>query len=62
MRDFILRKTDKTLSKGEYVVVCLSGSWIEHITERVENILGHGQGGSILDHVRNNSDREEKQG
>ena len=30
-----------------------------HVTERVENVLGHGQGGSILVHVgRNNADRE----
>ena len=37
-----------TLSKGEDVVVCLPGARIEHVTERVENVLGHGQGGSIL--------------
>ena len=46
--DSILRKTDRTLSKGEDVVVCLPGARIEHVTERVENVLGHGQGGSIL--------------
>ena len=49
----------KTLNKGEYVVVCLPGARIEHVTERVENTLGHGQGGSILVHVgTNNADRE----
>ena len=48
MGDSILRKTDRTLSKGEDVVVCLPGARIEHVTERVENVLGHGQGGSIL--------------
>ncbi|KAK2190310.1 hypothetical protein NP493_79g08015 [Ridgeia piscesae] len=42
MGDSILRKTDKTLSKGEDVV-CLPGARIEHVTERVENALGHGQ-------------------
>ena len=53
-----MRKTDKTLIKGEYVVVCLPGARIEHVTERVENVLGHGQGGSILVHVgTNNADR-----
>ena len=58
MGDSILRKTDKTLSKGEDVVVCLPGARIEHMTER-ENKLGHGQGGSILVHVgTNNADRE----
>ena len=58
MGDSILRKTDRTLSKGEDVVVCLPGARIEHVTERVENVLGHGQGGSILVHVgTNNADR-----
>ena len=59
MGDSILRKTDKTLNKGEDVVVCLPGSRIEHVTDRVENVLGHGQGGSILVHVgTNNADKE----
>ena len=59
MGDSILRKTDKTLSKGEDVVVCVPGARIEHVTERVENTSGHGQGGSILVYVRtNNADRE----
>ena len=59
MGDSILRKTDKTLSKGENVVVCLPEARIEHVTERIENTLGGGQGGSILVHVgANNADRE----
>ena len=59
MGDSILRKTDRTLSKGEDVVVCLPGARIEHVTERIENVLGHGQGGSILLHVgTNNADRD----
>ena len=49
----------RILSKGEDVVVCLPGARIEHVTERVENVLGHGQGGSILVHVgTNNADRD----
>ena len=48
MGDSILRKTDRTLSKGEDVVVCLPGARIEHVTERVENVLGHGQGGVYI--------------
>ena len=37
----------------------LPGARIVHVTERVENILGHGQGGSVLVHVgTNNADRE----
>ena len=44
MGDSILRKTDRTLSKGEDVVVCLPGARIEHVTERVENVLGMAKG------------------
>ena len=59
MGDSILRKTDKTLSKGEYVVVCLPEARVDHVTERVENSLGHDQGGSTVVHVgTNNADRE----
>ena len=59
MGDSILRKTDRTLSKGEDVVVCLPGARIEHVTEWVENVLGHGQVGSILVHVgTNNADKD----
>ena len=41
------------------MVICLPGARIEHVTERVENILGHALGGSILVHVgKNNAQRE----
>ena len=47
------------LSKGEDVVVCLRGARIEHVTERVEKIMGRGNGGTILVHVgTNNTDKE----
>ena len=45
--DSIIRKTDSILSKGEDVVVCLPGARIEHVTERVERIMGRGNGGTI---------------
>ena len=45
--DSIVRKTDRVLNKGEDVVVCLPGAKIEAITERVENIVGLGKGGSV---------------
>ena len=32
--DSIVRKTDRSLSKGKDVVVCLPGARIEHVTER----------------------------
>ena len=57
--DSIIRKTDTRLSKGEDVVVCLPGSRIEHVTERVETIMGRGNGGTIIVHVgTNNTDKE----
>ena len=43
--DSIVRKTDTRLSRGEDVVVCLPGARIEHVTERVEDIMGRGNGG-----------------
>ena len=42
--DSIVRKTDTRLSKEEDVVVCLPGARIEHVTERVEKIMGRGKG------------------
>ena len=57
--DSIIRKTDTRLSKGEDVVVCLPGARIEHVTERVEKIVGRGNGGTLLVHVgTNNTDKE----
>ena len=44
-----------TLSKGEDVVVCLPRARIERVTERVDNVLGHSQGGSLLVHVGTNN-------
>ena len=41
MGDSILRKTERTLSKGEDVV-CLLGARIEHVTERVEKLQEDG--------------------
>ncbi len=59
MGNSIGRKTDSRLSKGEDVVVCLPGTRIEHVTERVEQIMGRGNGGSILVHIgTNNADKE----
>ena len=43
--DSIVRKTDSRLRKGKDVVVCLQGARIEHVTERVEQIMGRGNGG-----------------
>ena len=49
----------RVLNKGDDVVVCLPRAKIEAITERVENIVGLGKGGSVLVHVgTNNIERE----
>ena len=39
------------MSKGDDVVVCHSGARLEHATERIENVLGYGQGGYVLVHI-----------
>ena len=49
--DSIVRNTDSRLNKGEDVVVCLPGARIEHVTGRVEKIMGRGKGGTILVHI-----------
>ena len=49
--DSIVRKTDTRLGKRKDLVVCLPGARIEHVTERVEKIMGRGKGGTILVHV-----------
>ena len=56
--DAIVRKTDSRLSNGKDIVVCLPGARIEHVTERVEQIMGRGNGGSIVIHIgTNNADK-----
>ena len=57
--DSIVRKTDRVLNKGDDVVVCLPGAKIEAITERVENIMGSGKGGSVLVHAETNNVEKE---
>ena len=57
--DSIVRKNDRVLYKGDDMVVCFPGAKIETITERVENVVGSGKGGSVLVHVgTNNVERE----
>ena len=57
--DSIVKKTDTKLNKGKDVVVCLQVARIEHVTERVEKIMGRGKGGTILVHVGTNyADKE----
>ena len=57
--DSIVRKTDSTLNRDEDIVVCLPGARIEHVTERVQQIMGRGNGGTLLVHIgTNNADTE----
>ena len=52
------QKTDSTLNKDEDIVVCLPGARIEHVTERVQRIMGRGNGGTLLVHIGTNTDKE----
>ena len=45
MGDSIVRKTSARLNKDDASVVCLPGTRIRHVAERVERILGHGMEG-----------------
>ena len=57
--DSIVRTMDARLNKGEDVVVCLPVARIEHVTERVEKIMGRGKRGTILVHIGTcNADKE----
>ena len=57
--DSIVRKSDRVLSKGDDVEVCLPVAKIKAITEKVEKVMGSGKGGSVSVHVgTNNVDRE----
>ncbi len=57
--DSIVRKTDSTLNKNEDIVVCLPGARIEHNIERVQRVMGRGNGGTLLVHTgTNNTDKE----
>ena len=59
MGDSIFRKIDYALSKDDDIVVCLPGARIEHVTKRVQRIMGRGNGGTILVHIgTNNADKE----
>ena len=48
------RKTD-SLNRDADIVVCWQGVRIEHVTERVQWIMGRGNGGTILVHIRTNN-------
>ena len=60
MWETIVRKTGSRLSKRQDVVDCLPGARIEHVTEKVQDIMGRGNGGSILVHI--GTSNAEKQG
>ena len=58
--DSIVRKTDSTINKNEDIVVCLPGVRIEHVTERVQRIMGRANGGTL--HVHVGTSNAEKEG
>ena len=59
--DYIVRKTDSTLNKDEDIVVCLPGARIEHVTERVQKIMGRGNGGTLLVHMGRTTQTKKEQ-
>ena len=60
MGDSIVRNTDSTLNKYKDIVVCLPGARIEHVTERVQRIMGRGNGGII--YTGSHRDEQRRQG
>ena len=63
VRYSMVQKTDTRLDKGEDVVVCLPGARIVHVAERVEQIMGRGNGGSMLVYIgTNNADTKGTKG
>ena len=57
--DWVVRKTDRVIRKGDDMMVCFSGAKIEAIIERVDKIMGRGKGEAILVDVgTNNAERE----
>ena len=55
VRDSIVRMTDATMNMDENIAICLPGARIEHVTEKIEQILGRGYEGSILVHIGTNN-------
>ena len=53
--DSLVRKTDSRLNNDDDIVVCLPGERIEHVTERVQRIMGLGNGVTILVHIGTNN-------
>ena len=51
VRDSIVKMTDATMNMDDDIAMCLPGARIEHVTEKIEQILGRGYGGSILVHI-----------
>ena len=59
MGDYIIRKVDKIVNRGDDITVCLPGAKIEDIAEKVGQVMGGGTGGAILVHVgTNNAEKE----
>ena len=59
MGDSIVTKLDKIINKGDDVTVCLPGTKMEDVTERVGQVMGNGYGGSIIVYVgTNNAEKE----
>ena len=56
----VVRKTDSTLNNDEDIVVCLPGGRNEHVTERVQRIMGRENGGTLHVHIGTNSAQKKR--
>ena len=61
MGDSIVRKTDSTLNKDEDIVVCLPGAKTEHVTEKIQRMMGRGNGGTLLVHMGRTTQTKKEQ-
>ena len=57
--DYIIRKVDKIVNRGDDITVCLPGKKIEDIAEKAGQVIGGGTGGVVFVHVgTNNAEKE----
>ena len=59
MGDSIIRKVDKIINRGDYIIVCLPGTKIEDVAEKAGQVIYVGTGGAALVQMgRNNAENE----
>ena len=59
MGDYIIRKVDNIVNRGDDIIVCLPGAKIEDVAEKAGQVMVGGTGGAVLVHVgTNNAEKE----